>query len=374
MSYIDRLDILLEAEGPSRRDFNKSVAGAVASSNFIPNMAGVANMASTGATAAVSSLGKILTALDSYYSSNTKDRNSVYLMLGKLGKDKLLKTKEFLNHNPNINYDDALEIDPLTSYFCYDYDEDFFCRMDDHGPNKSNVNDPDGVFIDYGLFNSTLEHGIFNKLYLNNEDPFFSLDWMNELNGDLLKHVSGKFGGFKNFFSTLADAMEEEGSVNLAERLAGVLRAVEENAPSLYRSLGLKVNPSEIVNNKQKKWDSLYSKNARDYNGAEDSASINADYGIEKLESDFLGQLREKGLVSDKFDEYVELHKDSVSRIKAKVDKQGRIDKLKETEERIKAPRREKKFDDEAMNRWEDEGGALGTLDEAIWRLLNVIY
>jgi hypothetical protein len=54
MSYIDELDLLLEAEGPSRRDFNKSVAGAVASSNFIPNMAGVANMASTGATAAVS--------------------------------------------------------------------------------------------------------------------------------------------------------------------------------------------------------------------------------------------------------------------------------------------------------------------------------
>ena len=32
------------------------------------------------------------------------------------------------------------------------------------------------------------------------------------------------------------------------------------------------------------------------------------------------------------------------------------------------------RLDDEAMNRWEDEGGALGPLDEAIRRLFNVIY
>ena len=361
MSYIDKLDLLLEAEGPSRRDFNKSVAAAAASSNLIPNMAGVAKVASTGATVAVSSLGKILTALDSFYSSNTKDKNSVYQLLRKIGKEKLIKTKEFLNQNIDIKYDDALEVDPLTSYFSYDFDDDFFCHAEDGG------------FIDNGLFNTSLEHGIFNKLYLNSTDGFFTLDYMSELNGDLLKHMSNKFSGFKNFFSTLADAMEEEGSVNLAERLAGVLGAVEENAPSLYRSLGLKMNPSDILNNKRKKWEDLYKKNNY-WDGTEDSASINADYGIEKLESDFLGQLREKGLVSDKFDEYVELHKASTSKLKSKVDKQGRIDKLKETEERIKASRREKKFDDEAMNRWEDEGGALGPLDEAIRRLLNVIF
>ena len=63
-----------------------------------------------------------------------------------------------------------------------------------------------------------------------------------------------------------------------------------------------------------------------------------------------------------------------MQKLKSKVDKQGRIDKLKETEERILAPRREKKFDDDAIGRWEDEGGALGPLDEAIMRLINVIY
>ena len=376
MSYIDKLDLLLEAEGPSRRDFNKSVAAAAASSNLIPNMAGVAKVASTGATAAVSSLGKILTALDSFYSSNTKDRKNVYQMLGKLGKDRLLKTKEFLNQNQDIKYDDAMEIDPLTSYFCYDSDEDYFCRIADYSHHQSGAGDSNGAYIDHDFFNNNLEHGIFNKLYLNNVDDFFTLDWMSELNGDLLKHVSGKFGGFKNFFSTLADAMEEEGSVNLSERLAGVLSAVEEKAPSLFRSLGLNVNPSDILKHKHDKWVKAYKTYDKHWDGKQDSASINADYGIEKLESDFLCQLREKGLVSDKYDEYVELHKNSAAKMKAKVDKQGRIDKLKETEERIKASRREKKFDDEAMNRWEDEGGAVGPLDldEAIRRLLNVIF
>ncbi len=371
MSYIYQLDLLLEAEGHSRRDFNKSVVGAVASSNFIPNMAGVANMASTGATAAVSSLGKILTALDSYYSSSRKG-DSVYKILSKVGKDELMKTRQYLESNPDITFDDAQKTHPLAEYFSYDFGDDHFWRISDDNANAN--------FIDQDFFNSETEAAVFNKLYTEVESDYFSLDWLSkDLNGDLLKHVSGKFGGFKNFFSNLADAMEEEGDVNLAERLINVLAAVEEKAPSLYRSLGLKIKPSEIINFKEKRAHSHYQQ-MQNWDGKsplkniDDSAVLNAEHAHEKFENDFIAQLREKGLVSDKFDEYVELHKDSVSRIKAKVDKQGRIDKLKETEERIKAPRREKKFDDEAMNRWEDEGGALGPLDEAIRRLLNVIY
>jgi hypothetical protein len=225
-----------------------------------------------------------------------------------------------------------------------------------------------------------MESCVFNKLYVETGDNDFTLDHIEkDLSGDLLKHLSTQFGGFKNFFSNLADAMEDEGDVNLAERLINVLAAVEEKAPSLYRSLGLKIKPSEIINFKEKRAHSHYQQ-MRNWDGrsplknVDDSAVLNSEHAHEKFESDFLGQLREKGLVGDKFDKYVELHKDSVLRTKAKVDKQGRIDRLKETEERIKAPRREKKFDDEAMNRWEDEGGALGPLDEAIRRLLNVIY
>lgn len=378
MSYINELDLLLEAEGPSRRDFNKSVAAAAASSNLIPNMAGVAKVASTGATAAVSSFGKIITALDSYYSSSQKG-DSVYKILSKVGKDELMKTRQFLKSNPDIKFDDAQETHPLAEYFSYDFGDDHFWQVGDFDHHND---DPYANFIDHDFFNSQTEAAVFNKLYTEVECDFFSLDWLpKELNGDLLKHVSGKFGGFKNFFSNLADAMEEEGDVNLAERLINVLAAVEEKAPSLYRSLGLKIKPSEIINLKEKRTHSHYQQ-MQNWDGRsplkniDDSAVLNSDHAHEKFESDFIAQLREKGLVGEKFDKHVELHKDSVSRTKAKVDKQGRIDKLKETEERIKAPRREKKFDDEAMNRWEDEGGALGPrdLDEAIGRLLNVIY
>lgn len=370
MSYIDKLDLLLEAEGPSRRAFNKSVAAAAASSNFIPNMAGVANMASTGATAAVSSLGKILTALDSYFLG--RKGNNIYKILVKAGKDKLLQTKEFLEENPTITFDEAQETHPLAQYFAYDTDEEVFGNMADLGHHH--VDDASGAFIDHDFFGGTFEGSIFNKLYLNNGNEF-TFDWIpEELNGDLIKHMSSQFGGFRNFFSALADSMEAEGDINLAERLANVLGAVKDKVPSFYKTLGLNANPYDIRAKKEKMWADFYKKGSKKWAGTDDSASMNAEFEIEKLENDFLGQLREKGLVSDKFDQYVELHKASTKKIKTKVDKQGRIDKLKETEERIKAPRREKKLDDEAMNRWEDEGGALGPLDEAIRRLLNVIY
>ena len=378
MSYIDKLDLLLEAEGPSRRDFNKSVAAAAASSNLIPNMAGVAKVASTGATAAVSSLGKILTALDSYYSSSRKG-DSVYKILSKVGRDKLIETQNFLQENPDITFDEAQETHPLAEYFSYDFGADHFCNLADFGSNYSS-DDADGTFIDYDFFNGRMESTVFNKLYVDTGDNDFTLDHLEkELNGDLLKHLTTQFGGFKNFFSTLADSMEDEGSVNLAERLIKFLAAVEEKAPSLYRSLGLKVKPSDIINLKEKRA-RTYQQQFKGWDGKsplkriDDSASLNAEHAHDQFESDFLGQLREKGLVSDKFDQYVELHKDSAAKSKSIADKRGRIERQKETEERIKAPRREKKFDDEAMNRWEDEGGALGPLDEAIRKILNVIY
>ena len=370
MSYIKKLDILLEAEGPSRRDFNKSVVASAASSNLIPNMAGVAKVASTGATAAVSSLGKILTALDSYFLD--RKGNNFYKILCKAGKDELLKTKEFIQKNPTITYDEAIEQHPLAQYFAYDTDEEEFGNMADLGLHHAD--DTSGAFIDSDYFGGSFESIIFNKLYLNNGNEF-TLDWIShKIDGDLIKHVSGKFGGFKNFFNTLADAMEEEGSVHLADRLANVLGAIKNRAPSFFRTLGLKVNPYDIRAKKEKMWADFNKKGSKKRAGIDDSASINAEFEIKKLESDFFSQLRENGLVGDKFDKYVELHKDSTAKMKAKVDKQGRIDKLKETEEKIKAPRREKKFDDEAINRWEDEGGALGPLDEAIRRLLNVIF
>lgn len=370
MSYIDKLDLLLEAEGPSRRDFNKSVAAAAASSNLIPNMAGVAKVASTGVATAVASLGKILTALDSYFLG--KKGSNFYKILCKAGKDKLLQTKEFLQENPTNTFDETIETHPLAQYFAYDTEEEAFCNMANLGHNH--VEDASGAYIDHDFFGDAFEGNIFNKLYLNNSNEF-TLDWIpEELTGDLIKHMSSQFGGFKNFFSTLADAMEAEGDINLVERLADVLGAVKDKAPSLYKTLGLSTNPHNIRNLKQRMWDDFYKKGTKNWNGKDNSASINAEFEIEKLENDFLSQLREKDLVSDKFGKYVELHKDSTAKMKAKVDKQDRIDKLKETEERIKAPRREKKFDDEAMSRWEDEGGALGPLDEAIRRLLNVIY
>jgi len=85
--------------------------------------------------------------------------------------------------------------------------------------------------------------------------------------------------------------------------------------------------------------------------------------------------------LSDKFDKHIEMQKKSIVELKSEIDerkeieKQERITKFKnKTERYLLNKKKEKDFDTDAIGRWEDEGGALGPLDEAIRRLLNVIY
>ena len=91
----------------------------------------------------------------------------------------------------------------------------------------------------------------------------------------------------------------------------------------------------------------------------------------------------EKGFISD---EDVTTAEEEIQE-KKEIEEEGRttaeeeIQEKKEVEEEERADLEDQKIadfnnrsDDEALNSWENEGGALGPLDEAIRRLLNVIY
>jgi hypothetical protein len=95
----------------------------------------------------------------------------------------------------------------------------------------------------------------------------------------------------------------------------------------------------------------------------------------------FLDQLKKDGLLSDKLDKHIEIQDKSAQELKSKVDEQEEISKQEritkfnnKTERYLLNKKKDKNFDADAIGRWEDEGGAMGPLDEAIRRLLNVIF
>jgi hypothetical protein len=353
MSYVKKLDLLLEAEGPSRRDFNKSVAASAASSNFIPNLTGgVSNVASTAMKDVIPSASKLLAAVDAYLKVNGSDR---YKFFSKFGKDRISNAFHWcMSGSDGLSYEEAVEKEPLAKYFYYE-----------NSPVDDIPEEHQDVSL-WGFYDNETESSAFYENYLTNEP------WQGAGNiissglrsGDLdLKFFANYFGGFKNFFKIFSDNSQLKGGPDFLSDQMYMLDLVKQKAPTLYNSLGIKIDLSEY-----KRLDSMLSVDERyGYDIIKDSPILR---DFDKMNIDILSQLKEKGLIGDK---HIGLVKDILQKLNSKVGKQGRIDKLKETEERIKAPRREKKFDDEAMNRWEDEGGALGSLDEAIRRLLNVI-
>ena len=375
MSYIDRLDLLLEAEGPSRRDFNKSVVGAMTGGNLIPNIGvtSAANITSAGASAVSSSKDLLLAALNSFCINNSKN----YAFFAKIGGEKLGQVHDFLHANPHMTMEEATAVEPLARYFYYETE-----RGSEEGFAYT-------CFDSGNIFSSELENITFNNIYYPSVNPFYEPltdailhDQEGRLfanGGELIKHLASQIGSFKDLFKTFADCVVEHRYSASAQRsgydsqyveddLLSFLLSAKKEAPLLYKSLGLKIDVEEY--NKQRK---------RFYYETRHNDENKRDY--EELKHDFIGQLKKDGLLSDKLDEHIELKEKSILKIKSEIDerkeieKQERISKFRrKTEHYLSNRKKEKDFDDEAMNRWEDEGGALGPLDEAIRRLLNVIY
>ena len=379
MSYINKLDLLLEADGPSRRDFIKSVTAAAASSNLIPDMTGAANIASSGATAAVSSTAKMLSALNAYFLNNSKN----YAILAKIGGEKLGQVHDFLHAHPHMTMEEATAVEPLARYFYYETDSKW---SDRDGPFFYTCFDSDNVF------GSDLERIAFNNIYYPSENPHF--DTLTDVlqhdemqpgrlfanGGELVKHLASHFGSFKNFFKTFADCVVEHRNSASAQRsgygeqyveddLLGFLLNAKRRAPLLYKSLGLNIDVEEYLRQKNKFW---YETRHND--------DQKMHYEGKRLKHDFIGQLKKDGLLSDKFDNHIEIQEKSILKLKSEIDERKRIEKQEriikvknKTERYLLNKKKEEDFDTDAMSRWEDEGGALGPLDEAIKRLLKNI-
>ena len=377
MSYINKLYLLLEADGPSRRDFIKSVTAAAASSNLIPDMTGAANIASSGATAAVSSTAKMLSALNAYFLNNSKN----YAILAKIGGEKLGQVHDFLHAHPHMTMEEATAVEPLARYFYYETDSKW---SDRDGPFFYTCFDSDNVF------GSELERIAFNNIYYPSENPHYETltavlqhDEMQPgrlfaNGGELVKHLASHFGSFKNFFKTFADCVVEHrnsasaaisGCGDVEDDLLGFLLNAKRRAPLLYKSLGLKIDVEEYLRKKNQFWHKMH----------HDHSSKTA-HEFEKLKHGFLDQIKKDGLLSDKLDKHIQIQDKSAKKLKSKAEKQeeigkqDRILKLRnKTELHLSNQKKDKNFDDEALNSWEDEGGALGPLDEAIKRLLKNI-
>ena len=380
MSYINELELLLEAEGPSRRDFNKSVAAAMTGGNLIPDigMTGAADIASTGASAVSSSKDKLLAALNSYFINNSKN----YAFFAKIGGEKLGQVHDFLHAHPDMTMEEATAVEPLARYFYYENDHS---RPSEKGFAYT-------CFDSGNVFGSDLERIAFNNIYYPSENPHF--DTLTDVlqhdemqpgrlfanGGELVKHLASHFGSFKNFFKTFADCVVEHRNSASAQRsgygeqyveddLLGFLLNAKRRAPLLYKSLGLNIDVEEYLRQKNKFW---YETRHND--------DQKMHYEGKRLKHDFIGQLKKDGLLSDKFDNHIEIQEKSILKLKSEIDerkrieKQERITKFKnKTERYLLNKKKEKDFDTDAMSRWEDEGGALGPLDEAIMKLLKNI-
>jgi len=378
MSYIDELDLLLEAEGPSRRDFNKSVVGAMIGGNLIPNisMTGAASNTSAVAGAVSSSTAKLLSALNDFFLNNSKK----YAFFSKIGGEKLGQVYDFLHAHPHMTMEEATAVEPLSKYFHYE--------------TNSYIADRDGPFFytcfdSDTIFSSELEKIAFNNIYYPSENPHYDTlttviqyDQDGRLfanDGEITKHLASYFGSFKNYFKIFADSVVEyrntasaqiSGWGDVESDLLGFLLNAKEKAPLLYKSLGLKIDVEEYLRKKNEFWHKM-----------QHDHSLKTAHEFKKSKHGFLDQLKKDGLLSDKLGKHIEIQDESAKELKSKVDEQDEISKQERiinlrnrTEHHLSNQKKRKNFDDEAMSRWEDEGGALGPVDEAIRRLLNVLY
>jgi len=131
----------------------------------------------------------------------------------------------------------------------------------------------------------------------------------------------------------------------------------KNHQPALYDTLGLSVDPGQV-------WRWLKNSNG--------NSKFNAEHAAKAFSAqlDSIAELRAKGILNIKYDK-------SIAKITDVVSKYRRLSNYKASQEYDKENRkRVKNIDDDAIGRWEDEGGAVESrdLDEAIGRLLNVIY
>lgn len=357
MSYVDELDLLFEATGPTRRDFNKSVAAA-ASSNILPSADLPSGVVSAGAKVVGTAMPELASVLNAVFMKTSP----YYRLLNSIGAKKIKEVYDLLINNKDLTVSQLAKSEPAAKLFRKSighgfanvfFDPDVTERLDD---NEGHWGRRDIGQTWTFLVNNDLPKGMIGYHEDENLDReiFSQIDNMLSAKPALMQEVAKSFGGFDKYlkyvFDSCAKSKEEMDQLNIMS----ILVQAKEHQPELYNTLGLKTDPDQVW-----RWlkNSVGPTKFHDENAAK-AFSVNRDFLIE---------LREKGILNAEYDEVIAKITNSVSKFR-------RLAKHKAGQEYDRENRRrEKNYDDEALNRWEDEGGALGSLDEAIRKLLSIM-
>ncbi len=357
MSYIKKLDILLEAESPSRRDFNKSVAAAAVSGNVLPSADLMSGAVSAGAKVAGGTMPKLAAVLNAAFSKTSP----YYRLLNSVGPKKIKEVYDLLIQNKDLSVSQLAKSEPAAKLFkktmgdnsghVY-FDSDIAKHLDN---NEGYWRGRDIGQTWTFCVNNDLPKGLLGMRFDEPDIEIFSqIDNMISAKPAVIQEVSKAFGGFDKYLTYIFDNVASSGYDDRIN-INNILVRAKENQPALFKTLGLKADPSDFFRLLRS---SLGKTRFHDENAAKAFSS----------NLDIMKELRDKGILSDKYD-------GMIAEITGQATKYRRLANYKAGQEFNRENRkRVKNFDDDAIGRWEDEGGALGPLDEAIRRLLNVIY
>ena len=359
MSYINELELLLEAEGPSRRDFNKSVAAAAVSGNVLPSADLMSGAVSAGAKVAGGTMPQLAAVLNAAFSKTSP----YYRLLNSIGAKKIKEVYDLLIQNKDLSVSQLAKSEPAAKLFIKTmghssghvyFDSNVAKHLDDNTGywGGRDIGQAWSFCVNNGLPKGLL--GMFDNENLDTE-IYSQIDNMLGSKPALMKEISKSFGGFDKYLKYIFDNYAES-EVKCMD-INNILVMAKEHQPALYDTLGLSVDPSQV-------W--------RWLKNSSGNSKFNAEHAAKAFSAqlDSLTELRDKGILNIKYDK-------SIAKITDVVSKYRRLANYKAGQEFNRENRkRDKNFDDDAIGRWEDEGGALGPLDldEAIRRLLNVIY
>jgi len=359
MSYIDRLDLLLEAEGPSRRDFNKSVLGIVAGSNILPSTDLISGVVSAGSKVAGATMPQLAAVLNAAFSKTSP----YYRLLDGIGPKKIKEVYDLLIQNKDLSVSQLAKSEPAAKLFkktmghssghVY-FDSNIAKHLDDNTGywGGRDIGQAWSFCVNNGLPKGLL--GMFDNENLDVE-IYSQIDNMLGAKPALMHEISKSFGGFDKYLKYIFDNYAES-EVKCMD-INNILVMAKNHQPALYDTLGLSVDPGQV-------WRWLKNSNG--------NSKFNAEHAAKAFSAqlDSIAELRAKGILNIKYDK-------SIAKITDVVSKYRRLSNYKASQEYDKENRkRVKNIDDDAIGRWEDEGGAVEPrdLDEAIGRLLNVIY
>ena len=358
MLYIDKLELLLEAE-PTRRDFNKSVLGTVAGSNILPSTDLISGAVSAGAKVTGGTMPQLAAVLNVAFSKTSP----YYRLLDSIGPKKIKEVYDLLIQNKDLSVSQLAKSEPAAKLFIKTMGHSSGHVYFDSNVAK-HLDDNTGYWVgrDIGqawtfCVNNGLPKGLLGMFDNENLDIeiYSQIDNMLCSKPALMHEISKSFGGFDKYLKYIFDNYAD--SELKCMDFNNILVMAKEHQPALYNTLGLSVDPSQV-------WRWLKNSNGNSKFNAEHAAKAFS----AQLES--LAELRAKGILNIKYDK-------SIAKISDVVSQYRRLSNYKAGQEYDRENRkRVKDFDDDAIGRWEDEGGAVGPrdLDEAIRRLLNVIY